>query len=450
MAEMRRFTLTDGLLLAAIVALAAGTRAGYLVSCADNARNPGPLLVQTTPAELETLVANLKDNQRFASRAPFAAKEEETAHVAPGYPWLVSALGRMVDAAARESTMRWLQCGLGTLTAALYFLFARRAFQSRTVAVLSGLLCALHPFWIINTAAISDGVVATFLLALVVFFGARASQTSGALASLLYGLSLAALSLVRAALLPFAFVGLSWFLVRSRGLTRGWLCALLAFLGFVNGLAPWTFRNWKLFGEPLPIVDSTYLHLWIGNNPHATGGPANEEAMKSAPSEELAKIPRQTDRYARLGELMWQEVHDHPAETVRRRLMAGLDFFFGEQWFKEGRLVDPTRSEEVLPNWLAWSYPVVLESTLLGMLGLALLGWRWTYGWRAAAMPSSLALMWIPLPYILSHAGALSGPRLPLDGVLLCYAAFALACLLPGSKRLWEGERSGGPEAENR
>ncbi|HWG46838.1 MAG TPA: glycosyltransferase family 39 protein [Gemmataceae bacterium] len=440
MTEMRRFTLVDGLLLIAIVALAAGTRAGYLISCADYARNAGPLLVETPPAELEKLVSNLKDKQSFASRAPFATEEKETAQVAPGYPWLVSAVARVVDPAARDSTMRWLQCALGALTAGLYFLFARRAFRSRAVATLTGLFCAAHPFWILDTAALADGVAATFLLALSLLLGLRASQTSGPLTSLLFGLSLAALALVRAAFLPFAFVALAWFLWRSRGLTRGWLCALLAFLGFVNGLAPWTFRNWQLYGEPVPIVDSAYYHLWIGNNPHATGGPVSEQAMRDAPVEELSQIPRSTDRYARLSGLIGQEMHDHPVETVRRRLRAGLDFVFGERWFIEGRLADRAGSEESMPTWLAWSYPVVLESTLLGLVVLALLGWRWTYGWRSSALPASLAVFWIPLPYVLSHAEALSGPRLPLDGVLLCYAAFALACLLPVRGYLWAGE----------
>ena len=66
---------------------------------------------------------------------------------------------------------------------------------------------------------------------------------------------------------------------------------------------------------------------------------------------------------------------------------------------------------------------------------LAFLGWRWTSSWRHLARPSALAVVWIPLPYILSHAESLSGPRLPLDGVLLCYAAFALCCLVPGFNR---------------
>ncbi|HEY7156245.1 MAG TPA: hypothetical protein VH575_19925 [Gemmataceae bacterium] len=446
MVEMR-LTLKDGLLLAVVVALAAGMRAGYLIAGANYASNAGPLLVETAPPELETLVDNIRTSQHFIGRDPFVDEEQETAHLSPGYPWLMAMIGWVVDPAALPSTMRWLQCGLGALTAGLYFLFARRAFRNLLVATLAGLLCALHPFWVLDTAALADGTTATFLLALVLFFGARANQTSGPLSSLLYGLALAALALVRAALLPFAFVALAWFLLRSRTLTRGWLCALLAFLGFVNGLAPWTFRNWQLYGEPLPIVDSTYYHLWIGNNPHATGGPESDEARRDAPTDELAKFVLPRDRYDRLGKMVRQEIHDRPAETVRRRLWAGLDFLFGERWFKEDRLAEQTDSAEVMPNWLAWSYPLVLESTLLGLIVLGLLGWRWTYGWRSSAMPLSLAAIWIPLPYILSHAEALSGPRLPLDGVLLCYAAFALACLLPGRATLWAGESASGYDA---
>jgi hypothetical protein len=438
MVEVRRFTLLDGLLLIVVVAAAAGLRAGYLIACADYARNDGPLRVETPLPELDSLVRNLKAQQRFALTSPSTGKEVDTAAIAPGYPVLMAAVNHLVDDAVLPSTMRWGQCGLGALTAGLYFLFARRAFLSSLVAVLAGLLCALHPFWIIDTAALADGTTATFLLALALFLGVRASQTGGPLSSLLYGLTLAALALVRAALLPFALVGLAWFLWRSRLLAHGWLWALLAFLGVIIGLGSWTFRNWQLFGEAVPIVDSAYYHLWIGNNPQATGGP-NEDAKP--PADPFGPASQRTQRDTEFANQIRQELHDRPVETVRRRLRAGLDFVFGEHWLTKGQFAE-TASEVVEPTWLAWTYPVVLEWTMLILVGLGLLGWRWTYGWRVSAMPSSLAVIWIPLPYILSHAGALSGPRLPLDGVLLCYTAFALACLLPGRRQLWDGERS--------
>jgi 4-amino-4-deoxy-L-arabinose transferase-like glycosyltransferase len=436
MTEERRFGAADLLLLVLVVAAAAGARAGYLWSCADSGRTGGPLLVQDRPAELDVLVRNLKEHGRFAGPAPFAAGEEVTAHVAPGYPYLLSGLARLVDPAALDSTVRWVQCGLGALTAGLYFLFARRVFGNLTVATLAGLFGAFHPFWVIDTAAVADGTLAGFLLALALLLGVRAVQTSGPFASLLFGLTLAGLALVRAALLPFAFVAVAWFLFRSRGLARGWLCALLAFLGFANGLAPWMVRNFQLFREPVPVVDSAYLHLWVGNNPHADGGPLTDRMRESAPTAELERTPNQTERYARLGALVRQEVRDHPAETLRRRLQAGFAFLCSARWFQDGQLAEhAVPGETTMPDWLARGYPVTLQAVLLALLLLGLLGWRWTYGWRFDSMPATLALVWVPLPYLLSHAEALSGPRLPLDGVLLCYAAFALTCLVPGQGR---------------
>ncbi len=451
MAQLRRFGILDFLLLVLVLAAAAGARAGYLWTCADAARSPGPLAVQDPlpplpgipageqmltkdqPTELDALVHNLKEHQWFGSLAPFAAQEEQTAHVSPGYPWLLSLLARVVDPADLPRMVRWIQCGLGALTAAIYFLFARRAFHSLFVGLLAGLLVAAHPFYVINTAAIDDGVLVAFLLALVLGLGARAVQTGGAFTSLLFGLTLAGLALTRAALLPFSFVAIGWFLLRSRSVSRGWLCAVLAFLGFANGLAPWAVRNYQIFKEPIPIVDSAHLHLWIGNHDKATGGPAPEGLLEQAPLSDLPKVAQQPERYAKLGQEWLKETQRDPLSTLKRRFQAALYFYFGASWFDPDR---PTLAkqigDETPPEWLEQSYPMILLGTLLGMLLFALQGWRWTYGWASEAMPSSLALIWVPLPYILSHAEALSGPRLPIDGILLCYAAFALACFLPG------------------
>ncbi len=466
MADIRRFTLVDWILLTLVLAAAAGARAAYLGWCADGGRNGGPLRVEepsptlkdlppgTTlrdrqePTELDALVHNLTEHNWFGSLAPFAAAEEQTAHVSPGYPWLLAWLSRLTGPAGLDRAVRWGQCGLGSLTAGLYFLFARRAFRHRGVAALAGFLCAIHPFWVIDTASLTEGVLASFLLALALALGARAGQVGGPFVSLLYGVSLAGAARVRAAVLPIALVAVAGFLLRSRRLAGGWLCALVAFLGFGGGLAPWVVRNLQVFGEPVPVVDSAHLHLWVGNNPDANGGPLTPSMLAGAPGEELSKVSRQPERYSRLGALAWQEVRTNPAQTLRRRLEAGLAFFFGRDWLDNGTLAE--KGEGEMPEQLAGSYPWILQGTLLALLLLAALGWRWTYGWRWEAMPASLAVVWIFLPYLLSHAGALSGPRLPLDGVLLCYAAFALVCLVPGvGGPLFDGG-VGKPETEVR
>jgi hypothetical protein len=250
-----------------------------------------------------------------------------------------------------------------------------------------------------------------------------------------------------------------WFLLRCRTLRGGWLYALVAFLGFLIGMTPWTLRNLQAVGDLVPVVDSTYLHLWMGYNSRATGGPQSEQDMLEAlavarasdvpaVAEELAGIANQKDRYGRLGREVLHQVQADPAGTLRRRLWAGLCFLFGEQWLRTGQLArSDALGERPPPAWLAGSYSAILQGTLLALLLLGLLGWRWTYGWRHLSMPAPLALVWVPLPYLLSHAEALSGPRLPLDGVLLTCAAFALACLVPGvGGRL----RAGVPANEDR
>ena len=138
---------------------------------------------------------------------------------------------------------------------------------------------------------------------------------------------------------------------------------------------------------------------------------------------------------------------------AQHRFQAGLAFLFGaperQSTASTGaprmRVVDAARPTPDDHNALL-SSETLLFWTLLGVLGLAFLGWRWSYGWQVESMPAALAMFWIPLPYILSHAEALSGPRLPLDGVLLCYASFALLCLVPGVRRYFlDGAKAARP-----
>ncbi len=460
---MLRFTFKDLLLLIIIVAAAGGIRAGYLTLCMDDVTGPAPLRVQDNPdspartvelsvppayAQLPALAHNIKEHQWGGSLAPLADVEERTAHAAPGYPWLVGRLARLLDDPATTlAVIRWSQVGFGSLTAGLYFLFARRAFRSAAVGFLAGLLCTVHPFWVISTAELADGVLASFLLAASLFFGARGAEEGDATSSLLYGLALAGLALTRAALLPFALVGCLWFLWRCREVPRGWLCALLAFLGLANGLTPWTARNWQVFHDLVPVADSLYLHLWVGVNSAATGGPQDEITLRStlppARRKQLLEESNQARRYGMLAHDVKEQLVANPAGILHRRLLAGQAFVFGASWFTDGTLARAPAPES-LPPTVAQAYPAALEGTLLGMLVFGLIGWRWSYGWRRESMPASLAVFWIPLPYLLSHAEMLSGPRLPLDGVLLCYGAFALLCLVPGlGRRLRRGSLAG-------
>jgi hypothetical protein len=451
--ERSRLGLLDLLLALIVLTVAAGVRFGYVMAYCDDLTQPPPVQVQDAetmvtlvrsgdwrPTDRDVLVDNLRQYNWFASRPPLADLDEETAHVAPGYPWLIASLADwMGDAETATRVIRWAQCGLGALTAFLYCLFARLAFGSTLVGFLAGLLTALHPFWVVNVAELQDGTLAGFLLACCLFLGTAAAQRGNVLGSFLFGGSLAGLVLVRAALMPFAFLACLWFLMRCRVAPRGWVCALLAFLGFANGLAPWTVRNYRSFGDVLPITDSMYLHLWMGSNSRARGGPQDDATVRATlPPERLKKLlaePNQARRYGMLAEDVRSVVAENPAGVIEKRLRAAVCFVFGAAWFQEYTLTREVRAAS-MPAALAERLPLALRVSLLLMLALGVLGWRWSFGWNREANLGSLALIWIPLPYVLSHADFFCGPRLPLDGVILTFAAFALAWMFPPVARV--------------
>jgi hypothetical protein len=193
-----------------------------------------------------------------------------------------------------------------------------------------------------------------------------------------------------------------------------------------------------------------YYHLWMGNNPNATGGPLDNQALIAALATERSEHAPvtarwlgqmdQPERYRALARPVALELQNDVQAALERRLWAGLCFFFGEDWLKQRKLwrnvaYGPTEraGAAVVPD--SGPFPLLLVGSLLGLLLLGALGWRLTYGWRHTSMPAALAVCWVPLPYILSHGEALSGPRLPLDGVFLCYAAFTLACLVPSLRK---------------
>jgi len=452
----------DWLLLLVIVTTATLTRAWYLHDCVDVGSAAAPLQVQDSPAawkeladrdkhgrfkqnELDNLAYNLThEAQQFASYAPLSDKEEQTAHIAPGYVWLLAISDGFFE--DPHWVLRWLNCVLGVFTAVFYFLFARQAFDSRVVGTFAGLLAALHPFWIINTAEINDGALVTFLLAASLCLGTRAAQAGESVAGLAFGLSLAGLSLVRAAMLPFTLLSMMWFLLHSRQVKKGWFCALLAFLGFANGLAPWMVRNYQAFDRPVPIADSAYYHLWMGNNPQATGGPIDDRTLQAnLDQQRLGKLlaeSNQSRRYDMLSQEVLEEIVADPANTLARRLWAGLYFVFGKAWFDSHQLALHTTAgaERALPSWLEQSRDGILHGTLLAMVLFGLLGWRWSFPHRQRTQLAALAAIWVPLPYLLGHAEMLSGPRLPLDGVWLTFTAFAVAYMIPGMARKLSAE----------
>lgn len=437
MPSARSFTFLDWLLFLVILAAGIGVRYWYVTEYAlapAGEGTPAPALRQVQSPSVDPIKPAGPTHVFFRD---FLDKlVEDQLH------------GRFTT----EEVNRWLQIGLGGLTAALCYALAWRAFGgSPVVGLFAGVFYVLSPLAIINVAELQDGVVTSFVMMLALVTGARAGQKGGALTSFVYGLSLAGLVLLRLTLLPFAFVGILWFMLRSRRISLGWLCALLAFLGFGLGVAQWIVKNYQEAQDPLPIVDTTWWHLWVGNNPKATGGPITGDLKDVVGEDRLKQLESDTadkevHKHQLLTDEVVKEITSHPLQTFERRLAAAGRFFTGlSTWNEAQSIVANAPTSDVEADRSAFFQKLLEPGTIFyvtyGTLILALLGWRWSYGWHRSSMPLQLALIWAPLPYVIGHAELLHGPRLPLDGPLYCLAALALACVIPGiGNRLLRGE----------
>jgi hypothetical protein len=179
----------------------------------------------------------------------------------------------------------------------------------------------------------------------------------------------------------------------------------------------------------------------MGNNAFATGATLDEKTLRqSLPPDVLTKLlaePEQPRRYAQLGPELFAAVTDDPGAALGHRIDSAVCFCLGEHWLRERRFAvsGPGADGPEAPPWIADTVETSLRASILIVLLIGVLGWRISAAWAWRSRLAALAVVWVPLPYILGHAGALSGPRLPLDGVLLCYVAFVLAYLLPGFAR---------------
>ncbi len=435
MHEPARYSSLSWLGPIVVFAAALGLRGWYLVELTDQGRAAAPLRVQDerSPA-IDDQLEQFREHHDFFGRAPWSTTAERTAFASPGYPFFVFAVSQFPIETG--PAVRWTQCLLGALTALCWCVLAGRLFGSPLVGFLAGLFCAVHPFWIVNTAEIDDGVLSSFLLALALLLGTVGARSGGAFASLAFGLVLALLALVRASLLPFAFVAVLWYLWQCRSWSRSWVASALVFLGFVNGLLPWAVRNFQAFHDVVPVVDSTYYHLWVGNNPMATGGPVPAETLARSLAQQkdegTGRTSREMDvmeenrRYDSLAPPAFREIRDEPGKTLQRRLWAGLCFWFGQDLLENHGAMPNAIAGDAESHWLVRAWPGIVSGTLLAMISLALLGWRWSSAWAADSRLVTFAVVCCFLPYLLSHGETLFGPRLPLDGALLTLAAFAL------------------------
>lgn len=191
----------------------------------------------------------------------------------PLYPIFLAIIWKIVPGSI--VAVKVIQAGFFALTCCVIYRIASVVTQDRMTAILSGLICMLNPFLIMQTTDIQTESFGTLLFAAGVLFAVRAVLEAdfvlrkAALAGIAFGLT--ALCRPSALYIGIAvLLGAALLIVRKLSIKSGSLfCGVSVSLMFLT-ILPWTYSNYlRTKGEFILINDAGGYALWVGNVPEA-------------------------------------------------------------------------------------------------------------------------------------------------------------------------------------
>ena len=381
--------------IAAVFALALGLRAGLVVLA------PGLVALVGDYVGRYAVIAH-----GLLATGGFSIAGGPTAVSGPVYPLFLAAVYALFGDG--ETAVRLALAVVDAAQCALTFWLARRLFGAR-VAVLASAASILCPFFIFGiyrgfTEPVFMAFHAGFLVALVAALDRR-SAALAALAGALLGLA----TLTRAVplLLPLALAVPFAVRYRSRAGALHWGALALA---FVAALAPWTARNYAVFGRLVPVQTLGGYHL--------VGAAAGDDAsvpgarLQTVDQDSLSRVAVDASLYATAAQRVASDLPGHLRLTARR---------LGDMWYR----TNTGNGEGVL-------------KLFSGLLLVVAAGGAWAERRRWRAL---VPLLTVAAYYVAVHSQMLAVFRymLPVLPVLFVLASVAVV-------RLWGAvaERRGG------
>jgi Dolichyl-phosphate-mannose-protein mannosyltransferase len=169
----------------------------------------------------------------------------------PGYPALLAAFW-----AGLPDSVVWLRSAQAMLTAGgagLLFVLADRL-VGRNVALAAGFMYALDPLLVVAGGLLYPEAVAALVMLGVVLFAWEAARRDAFGYSALAGALLGVLTLLRPVAIALVPVLAPWVAICSAGRpARRLLHACMVAAACLLVLAPWTYRNYVIYGRLIPI-----------------------------------------------------------------------------------------------------------------------------------------------------------------------------------------------------
>jgi 4-amino-4-deoxy-L-arabinose transferase-like glycosyltransferase len=290
-----------------------------------------------------------------------------TATIPPVYPLFLFAVYAVFGDSI--NTVLWielLQVFLSGISCAIIYHLVSLTFK-RKVALFSGILFAVYPMFIYLPGQISSAnvyILINLALMYCLIKGKNAQETGlFYCAGILYGILL--LSRTQTIVyLPFIVLWIFLY-VREHMLHRVGVFLVMALIV----LAPWMYRNYRVFNTLVPLTTQSGYNLWQGQNPDATGTRSQyTDPSFHIRSEVEQKILALTpnDKY----EIALQNIYMHEAFTFIKEnpghvVVLGLKkcmFYWGYYWG-----VNFTYPGARSPlYWLPWF--IVLPFFIIGLI----------------------------------------------------------------------------------
>lgn len=225
---------------------------------------------------------------------PFRGHTGPTAWVPPLYPWILAGDFRLFGVYSALSAWMILafDCVLNALIVLAVWEIAARCFN-RKVAWWSAWVWALYPAAMqYAIKSVWEMTLTTFLFSWVLVLTLRMRRVGDLEVSAkpnpgptmkrwaLFGLLWGLIALSNPALCLFLPISGLWILLdddtdKSRvprvSILRRGIGPILAALIFIACLAPWTYRDWRVFHHFIPLRDNLGVEVYLGNGPGATG-----------------------------------------------------------------------------------------------------------------------------------------------------------------------------------
>ncbi|OHE78616.1 MAG: hypothetical protein A2107_11160, partial [Verrucomicrobia bacterium GWF2_62_7] len=334
--------------------------------------------------------------------------------------------------------VRVAQSVIGALTCVVAGAAAMRLFDRR-VGVWTAWVLAFYPSLVYLAGVLYMENLYAFCLSVAVYLltrlGAEATTRWAVFAGLALGVaalsrSVALLLIPAAALVPLLAVGVTW--RRRLG-----LCLVLGLMAVV-AIAPWTIRNWVVFGRFVPVSMGSGATLWRGNSPCSRGDAGDR--FLTPDDNSWTVIPKTAQNQERLAALQarlkgldeadtdrvlvqeaWRYIAEQPLHCAALYVRKILTLHAAYSSTRSSNAHGSPRNRLIVT---ACYYPVLL----LALGGMVIYARRW----RELRVPY---LVWGVFTFSLPLLTTCTRFRLPTEPLLVMFAAAAAV-------RFWDWLRS--------